>query len=267
MKKVLLCLCLVFAVVLTGCGGKVELNLEDLATKIDNLSSGSFARLDASDLLDQEIPGLVMVYDFDYQEKFGLNPDNLEETLVAVNEETKDMYFIVKPMEGKKDTVKSEIDKYIDSLDANIKEKESFEEFQGYLIYIISDNSKDLLKEIKKCESKLFNNLMDGGEDSLVNKYGIEKDLVEEYLIREPMIITSANTYVILKPVEGKKDEVIKKMDEYMGKLEEQWSTYLPDQYDLVKDRLKEEYGDYVIYVVSKDNDLVFKTIKDNNLA
>ena len=36
-----------------------------------------------------------------------------------------------------------------------------------------------------------------------------------------------------------------------MTNLEEQWSTYLPDQYELVKNRLEEKYGDYLIYIIS----------------
>lgn len=38
--------------------------------------------------------------------------------------------------------------------------------------------------------------------------------------------------------------------------------TYLPEQYELVKNRLEKEYGDYLIYIVSSNNDLVFETIK-----
>ena len=48
-----------------------------------------------------------------------------------------------------------------------------------------------------------------------------------------------------------------------MDNLEEQWSTYLPDQYELVENRLEEEYGEYLIYIISNDNELVLKTIKN----
>ena len=49
-----------------------------------------------------------------------------------------------------------------------------------------------------------------------------------------------------------------------MEKLEQQWQTYLPDQYELVKNRLEKEYGEYLIYIISTDNDLVFKEIKQH---
>ena len=49
-----------------------------------------------------------------------------------------------------------------------------------------------------------------------------------------------------------------------MTNVENQWATYLPDQYELVKNRLEEEYGDYLIYIISIDIELVLKTIKDS---
>ena len=49
----------------------------------------------------------------------------------------------------------------------------------------------------------------------------------------------------------------------YMKKLEDQWSNYLPDQFELVEDRLVEEYNGYLIYIVSSDNEKALEVIKD----
>lgn len=71
----------------------------------------------------------------------------------------------------------------------------------------------------------------------------------------------------MLNQLKEKKDVVKEKLDTYMTNLEEQWKTYLPDQYELVKNRLVKEYGDYLIYIVSSDNEAVFNEIKANNQA
>ena len=52
-----------------------------------------------------------------------------------------------------------------------------------------------------------------------------------------------------------------------MKKLETQWETYLPDQYELVKNRKEVKIGDYLVYIVSNNNDLVFDTISKNKIA
>lgn len=267
MKKVLLCLfafCSIFMI--TGCTSeKVSLNLKELASKIDTLQGNTFDRLTASELLNGKIEGLVDVYEYEFKQKFNLTVENISEYSVSVNEETNNMYFILKPNEGKKDAVKTEVDAYLTS--KNVKEKTSFEEVDGYLIYIVVDNSKDLLNEVKNAKAPIFGALMQVEDDLLTTQFGIEKDMVEEYLIKMPMMITNSHTYIIVKPAEGKKDVVKEKLDTYMTNLEEQWKTYLPDQYELVKNRLVKEYGDYLIYIVSSDNEAVFNEIKANNQA
>ena len=47
-----------------------------------------------------------------------------------------------------------------------------------------------------------------------------------------------------------------------MAELEKQWKNYLPDQYDLVKNRKVEKFGDYLIYIISNDNEAVYKKIE-----
>lgn len=268
MKKILLCLTAFFSLFLmTGCMSEnVSLNLKELATKIDALQGNTFDRLTAYELLNGKIEGLTDVYEYEFQDKFNLNVENIEEYSVSVNDETKNMYFIVKPVDGKKDIVKSEIDAYLATVE-NISDKIAYEEVSGYLLYIVADNSKDLLNEAKNCKAPIFGALMEVNDELLTSQFGIEKDMVEEYLIKMPMMITNSNTYIIVKPASGQVDAVKEKLDAYMVNLEEQWKTYLPDQYELVKNRLVKEYGDYLIYIVSSDNEAVFNEIKANNQA
>ena len=99
--------------------------------------------------------------------------------------------------------------------------------------------------------------------ESIEDVLGIKKEQVEEFAMATPMMIVRSDTYIIVKPSEGNKKAVKEKIDEYMANLETQWETYLPAQYELVKNRLEKELGDYLVYIVSIDNDLVYKTIKD----
>lgn len=267
MKKILICLAIFCSIfILTGCTKEnVNLDLNKIETALDELKADSFDRLTAADLLSTKFTDLIDLYDFDFDKKLGLNNENVDTSdySVALNEQTKEMYIIVKPLEGKKETVKNELDKYVET--KKITEKTTFKEIDNYLIYITSENSEDLMKEIEDCKAPIFSSLMKIEDDLLENTYGIKKDMVEEYLIKVPTILVSSNTYVIVKPTTGNKEEVKEKLDTYMKNLETQWETYLPDQYELVKNRLVEEYGDYLIYIVSKDNNKVLETIKEYN--
>ncbi len=278
MKKIVLCLTLIMAtIVLTACGKEnVSLNLEDLSSKLDNLKGEEFDRFTAANIINEKIEGLKEIYDYEYdfKENFGLNSEDIEFYTIAMNEDNMDMFLFIQPLEDKKNDVKLALDNYFSKLEknenqeiANKAKNKSYTQIGSYLIYIMTDNSADILNSIKDAKENVFGALMEVNDETLESQFNINKDDVKEYLIKVPMMITSSNSYIIIKPADGKKDEIKEKMDEYMTKLEKQWETYLPIQHELVKNRLEKEYGDYLIYIISSDNDLVFETIKANNLS
>lgn len=278
MKKIVLCLTLIMAaIVFTACGKEnVSLNLKDLSSKLDNLKGEEFDRFTAANIINEKVDGLKEIYDYEYdfKENFGLNSEDIEFYTIAMNEENMDMYLFLQPLKDKKNDVKLALDNYFSELEnsdnqeiANKAKNKSYTQIGSYLIYIMTDNSADILNSIKDSKENIFGALMEVNDETLESQFNINKSDVKEYLIKVPMMITSSNSYIIIKPVDGKKDEVKEKIDEYMTKLEKQWETYLPEQYELVKNRLEKEYGDYLIYIVSSNNDLVFETIKANNLS
>ena len=278
MKKIVLCLTLIMAaIVLTACGKEnVSLNLKDLSSKLDNLKGEEFDRFTAANIINEKVDGLKDIYDYEYdfRENFGFDSEDIEFYTIAMNEENMDMYLFLQPLKDKKEDVKNALDNYFSELEnsdnqeiANKAKNKSYTQIGSYLVYIMTDNSSDILNSIKDSKENIFGALMEVNDETLESQFNINKSDVKEYLIKVPMMITSSNSYIIIKPVDGKKDEVKEKIDEYMTKLEKQWETYLPEQYELVKNRLEKEYGDYLIYIVSSNNDLVFETIKANNLS
>lgn len=278
MKKIILCLTLIIAtMMLTACGKEnVSLNLKDLSSKLDNLKGEEFDRFTAANIINEKVDGLKDIYDYEYdfKENFGFDSEDIEFYTIAMNEENMDMYLFLQPLKDKKEDVKNALDNYFSELEnsdnqeiANKAKNKSYTQIGSYLVYIMTDNSSDILNSIKDSKENIFGALMEVNDETLESQFNINKSDVKEYLIKVPMMITSSNSYIIIKPVDGKKDEVKEKIDEYMTKLEKQWETYLPEQYELVKNRLEKEYGDYLIYIVSSNNDLVFETIKANNLS
>lgn len=270
-KKVFLLLGLITIVLLTGCT-KVDLDLEKVKEKITSLKED---KIDASLVygevnMDEKFQNLEYIYEFDYEE-YGFNVDYLDKYSFAFDKETKEFYILFKAKDDKTDVVKKNIKDFVENLkkdekdDAIISRLNNYilREEDGYFMALAASNQDDLLQIIRNSKNPVFANMMEIPVESIEDTLGIKKDQVEEFLMATPMMIVRSDTYIIVKPSKGNKEVVKEKIDEYMSNLEIQWETYLPEQYELVKNRLEKELGDYLIYVVSIDNDLVYKTIKD----
>lgn len=266
----------ILLLVLTGCGNSTEnvaeLDMEKIKENLDNLKGNGFDIFTAeTEVMSSGVANFDMLetlYDFDFKE-FGINPDNISEYRFNMDRLNKDLWIVFLPVEGMKDTVKNETDAYIQTLiseetDATIKQKlenYSFEEIEGYLVWVVSEDNARILELTRNAKANILPMMMDITSDMLQDSIGLDPASVTEFAIKTPALITSSTTYMVVKPADGKKNEVKTALDNYMVALEEQWSTYLPEQYELVKNRMFKEYGDYLIYIVSENNDLIYDTI------
>ena len=248
----------------TGCGKEnIQLDLskvkEDLSVaKKDGFYLGGVSELASN--TDYFEGTLEYVYDFDYSEKLGLTKENIkEESSLYYDENTKELLAVLAPADGKKEDVKTEMNTFL----GNITDKENkMEEYQGYLVYVVSKDNEKLLKAVKDVKEPIFGAMMEVTKENVKDTLNIYPASLDEFLMETPMMIVQSNTYIIVRPASGKEQEVKDAINAYMKRLEEQWKTYLPDQYELVKNRKEEKLGDYLIYIVSSDNEKVFNTIK-----
>ncbi len=256
MKKVLLSTIIVICtLMLTGCQEEVNLDLEAITVELDNLKTGELD-IQSIDIFSMGVYGeLSYIYDFDFSLKLGLDSSLVSEYNVQYNEDTKELLAIFKPISDK-EAIKTAI---------NNLELENLlvEEYQGYLIFIASSDNTKVLESVKNSEALVFNAMMNVDSEQMETLLGLTSEDVEEFTMKVPTFVVSSSTYIIVKPAEGKEDLVKEKLDLYMTNLETQWSTYLPEQYELVKNRKEEQLGEYLIYIVSYNNDLVFDAIKN----
>lgn len=270
-KKLFLLLSLIAIVLLTGCT-KYDLDLEKVREKIASLKED---RIDASLVygevnMNEKFQNLEYIYEFDYEE-YGFNVDYLDKYSFAFDNETKEFYILFKAKDDKTDVVKKNIKDFVENLkkdeedEAIISRLNNYilREEDGYFMALAVSNQDELLQIIRNSKNPVFANMMEIPVESIEDTLDIKKEQVEEFLMATPMMIVRSDTYIIVKPSKGNKEIVKEKIDEYMSNLEKQWETYLPEQYELVKNRLEKELGDYLIYIVSIDNDLVYKAIKD----
>ena len=68
--------------------------------------------------------------------------------------------------------------------------------------------------------------------------------------------------YVVIKTDENNLQEVKMSLESYGREYENQWSTYLPDQYELVKSREIGIKGNYVYMIISENPEEIVNMIK-----
>lgn len=92
------------------------------------------------------------------------------------------------------------------------------------------------------------------------------KEDIEEGLIFQHMMNVKSDLIIVLK---AKDETKVKSLRESLDKVKEQqdkiWSTYLPDQYEKVKNNIIEAKGNYIIYITS-DNPEKIKNVFESIL-
>lgn len=263
MKKILLSLlCILCVITLTGCNKEnVKLDMSKISSELDTLTTDE---IDIHGIYVEEMDAfgeLESIYDYEFLNYFGLDKELVSDYNVNYSDKKKQILAIFKPVEGEKEEVKKQLEDFMNDIDAEEKE------IGDLLVYVKSKDNESVFETIKNTKTPVFGMMMEVTKDQVKDVLNIEESDVEEFLMKMPMMMTQSNTYIIVKPASGKENVVKDALEEYMSKLETQWQNYLPDQYELVKNRKVEKIGDYLIYIVSNNNDLVFNTISNNKIA
>lgn len=104
---------------------------------------------------------------------------------------------------------------------------------------------------------------MDLDDGLLSDLYGIDAADLDSYVAKVPMINVKATEFFIAKVKSGKMDAVKDGVAKRQADLDEQWSMYLPDQLELVRNYKLAESGDYVMFAVTEDADDIVKAFND----
>ena len=113
-------------------------------------------------------------------------------------------------------------------------------------------------------EKAPFNEMatMDIDSEVLSVLYEINEDQYEEVVGKMPMTNVQASMYLVIKAKDESVDTVKEKVEAYASAQERIWSTYLPEQYELVKQRKLDVIGNYVYLVISENASEIEEIIK-----
>lgn len=91
--------------------------------------------------------------------------------------------------------------------------------------------------------------MMDLDAETLSSIYGINAEWVEEYAAAMPMMMTNVDTYIIIKPTEGNKENVLGALNSYYDYLVNDSMQY-PMNLEKVRAAQVFEKGEYVFFIM-----------------
>ena len=112
-------------------------------------------------------------------------------------------------------------------------------------------------------ESTPFNEMatMDVTTEELATIMGVNADNVEKVYGKIPMMNVHASMYLLIQAKEGTVDTVKNELDKYVAQYEEQWSMYLPAQYEYVKNRKEGVVGNTIYLIIAENSEALENAI------
>lgn len=91
------------------------------------------------------------------------------------------------------------------------------------------------------------------GIDVAADAFGLTPEYYNELVWAMPLMNVHASKIVIAEATDGNIENVKAEIDAYFTADEENWATYLPEQYDLVKARQTAEIGNMYVVIVGEN--------------
>jgi len=106
-----------------------------------------------------------------------------------------------------------------------------------------------------------YDNMSDMDINELKVIYGLDVSLTEEYKIKSSAL-ANGNFYAIIKVSNENKNKIKDQMGDMFSILEKQSNLYSPDAVNLIKNHLETSVGNYLIYIVSENNNEYYEIVK-----
>lgn len=263
MKKIIIILLIILC---TGCFEKKHDKFNYIIKDIDSIET---SKLDVEEAFDNFERNLLYEDLKDVKDEVFeiVNENNLEEFyLRKLDKESLTVIMVVSAKEGKKEEVKKQFDGYFEKLyeEENSKNQNLIKErieyqYENYLIFIVGNNKKDILDDILTTKEKVFDNTITLDDDAIKEKFNIKTTKLEKYKFKISSDLENINDYII---IEGEELEVLKeKIDSYYDKFKDEVDE---EQKNIIEKRVTKEKDNYLIVIVTDNNEKVLKEIEKN---
>ena len=122
---------------------------------------------------------------------------------------------------------------------------------------------KDNLSKLKIEDINPYSNLDSDNDLDLIDGYGIDVTLLDDYVIYISSSVEDPSMYMVLKVNEENKSVVKYQVDDMFDKYLTAYKGYYPEAATIIEDKMEKENNGYLIYIVSNDNQKVYDEILD----
>ncbi len=260
-----------FLLILTGCGTKEKkLELNKINRELKELTQQQMDYNNLTQVVEEKLDTVIIYEKEEIIDQIGLDETMYENIFFCESKEGIEIYLIVQPKENKKDMVIELIQQYFE---AKLQGTENEEEKQIYqnrveqsygnnLIYLVGTNLKEKLNKIKEIKEKIFPDMLVLTKEDLETDVHLNMDDIEAYTFAVTDKLNRVEQYIILKYKE--ETSVRKSMHDYFEQLENEWKEKDNIKYQMLKNRMEKQLGNYLIYLVSTDNQTAYKIIEQS---
>ena len=242
--------------------GGSDLELENIPYDIDQLKTISYNIEESNDIVSSSkaYSDLKDYYAFDFEREFKLDESFVEDYVIKLNLDKKQVYIAIKPTKGHNEDVKNILETYL-------KEKKitnyDYLDYEDYEFFIASDNNKVVTSKIRQSQIRVFDALKELKSDDILEDLGIKTSLYDEALVKRAIILDKNTGYYIFKATSRRHAREINKiMEKYFTNLEKELKNSNEEEYELVKNRYSKVKGSVCVYIVSYDNELVLELLQ-----
>ena len=263
MKKIIT---IILIILCTGCFAKKQDNFDNIIKQLDTTST---SKLDIEETFDNFERNILYEDLKDIKDEVFeiVDENNLKKYyLKKLDKEDLTIIMVMTVKDDKKDLVKKEIDSYFEkeyekenSKNQNIIKERIEYEYDDYLIFIVSNNKKEILNDILSTKEKVFENTISLDDEAIKEKFNINTKKLKKYKFKISSNLENINDYIIIKNEDL--EELQEKIDTYYNKLA---SEVADKEKEKILKRMTKEIDDYLIVIVTDNNEEIWKIIEKN---
>ena len=236
------------------------IDLQSISNDIDQLKTVHF-NIDSSNEIvtsSKAYSNLTNYYVYDYESTFNIKEEWVNDAVIKYNKSNKGLYMAILPVSGHEEDIKDGVETFL----SKEKIKGLYLEYDGYMFYINSSNNANVVSKIKQTQIRVFDILEELNTNSIEERFNIPAKLYTDYVVKVAMLRSDVTGYMIFKPKNNKSaKEIDELMNEYFAKLEEEYQDE-EEKLSLIRNRYIGNYNGYLVYLISRDNDLVMQLVQ-----
>ncbi|WP_027632228.1 DUF4358 domain-containing protein [Clostridium hydrogeniformans] len=105
----------------------------------------------------------------------------------------------------------------------------------------------------------------EGDAKDLKKLYGINSKDIEDFILYMPESNMKASEIIVIRlKTKESKDIIKEKVEKRADNQGNSFENYVPEEYDLIKNKVVEEKGNYIFMVIHKDSDKIKEDFNEN---